>query len=250
MRYEYYIELNSNEGMKLLRDKGSCYDRLKDFYQRECLAVYSEKDRTKFDEFLKKHEQFFYKPLAMDSAKNCCKMEAASVSFDKLFAQGAFILEELIEQRGDFADFYNDAVNLIRIPLLKAKDGEVHLMGPFLTFGKDGMKAVNAGAGGIIATIEPETGVVIGNGWIEKNNTEYLFHPQTKKRIIGYEIPDWNEAVSICKKAAKLIPECNYLGFDLAQTKNGWVIIEANGYAQFLGQRDTEGLKDKMIKYL
>ena len=159
-------------------------------------------------------------------------------------------MEEIIQQQGDFAEFYPDAVNLIRIPVLTTKDGEVHLMGPFLTLGQNDMKAVNASAGGIIATIDPDTGVVLGNGWVEKSEKEYPYHPQTGKRIIGYQIPDWDEAVAICKKASKLIPECKYIGIDLSQTKDGWVIIEANCYAQFLGQRNINGLKRKILEYL
>lgn len=250
MRYEYYMELNTNDGMNLLRDKWRAYERLKDFYKRECCAVYTVNDKEKFEDFRRKHTRFFYKPLASDSAKNCCVMEALDISFEKVFNAGPFIMEELIQQSGDFAEFYPDAVNLIRIPVLTTRDGEVHLMGPFLTFGQNDMRAVNAGAGGIIATIDPDSGVVIGNGWVEKNEVEYFDHPQTKKRINGYHIPDWDEAVKICKEASKLIPECKYIGFDLAQTKEGWIIIEANCYAQFLGQRNTKGLRREMLDYL
>ena len=250
MRYEYYLDLNTDEGLKLLRDKWRTYERLKDFYKRDCCAVYSSEDERKFSEFTKKHKQFFYKPLSSDSAKNCQKMDSSDVAFGTLISKGPFIVEELIQQCGDFADFYPDAVNILRIPVLTTKDDEIHLMGPFLTFGQNDMRAVNAGAGGIIASIDPDTGVVLGNGWVEKSETEYPYHPETHKRIIGYQIPDWEQAVALCKKASKLIPECKYIGFDLAQTKDGWIIIEANSFAQFLGQRNTEGLKRQMLAYL
>lgn len=250
MRFEYYIELNSKDGMSLLRDKWRSYMRMKDFYKRDCCAVYDSEDKYKYDDFITKHPVFFYKPLTSDSAKNCCTMNSFENSFDELMKNGSFIMEELIQQNGDFAEFYPDAVNLIRIPVLTTKDGRVHLMGPFLTLGKDGMKAVNAGQGGIVATIDSDSGVVVGNGWVEKTDEEYFFHPQSNKRINGYKIPDWDKAVEICKQASKLIPECKYIGFDLAQTNDGWVIIEANCYAQFLGQKNTNGLRRKMLKLL
>ena len=68
-----YIELNSREGMNLLRDKGLTYERLKEFYKRECLSISSIDDNQKHLEFVEKHGLFFYKPLASDSATNCCK---------------------------------------------------------------------------------------------------------------------------------------------------------------------------------
>lgn len=123
-------------------------------------------------------------------------------------------------------------------------------MGPFITVGHGEMKAVNAGAGGIIATVDPNTGIVINNGWVENQEVEFSHHLQTKKRIIGYEIPDWDKVVELCKEASKLVPECKYIGFDLAQTRSGWIIIEGNCYAQFLGQKGTEGLRRQMLQYL
>lgn len=250
MRFEYYMELNTREGNELLRDKGRAFERLKAYYKRECLAISSIDDRINYESFAQKYKKFFYKPLASDSAMNCHVVDSKFVNFDHLIAEGPFIIEEIIQQAGDFAEFYPDAVNLIRIPVLTAKDGEVHLMGPFLTLGQGEMKAVNAGAGGIIATIDPETGGVIGKGWVENSEVEFAFHPQTNKRIIGYHIPEWEDAVNMCKEASKLIPECKYIGFDLAQTKDGWVMIEANCYAQFLGQRNTSGLRRQMLEYL
>lgn len=250
MRFEYYMKLNSPEGMNILRDKWRAYQRMKQFYKRDCCAVYSEDGKTDYMNFVNQHSSFFYKPLASDSAKNCCVIHSDDVTFECLINAGPFVIEELIVQSGDFAGFYPEAVNLIRIPVLTTKDGEVHLMGPFLTLGQNGMKAVNAGQGGIVATIDPDSGVVIGNGWVEGNETEFYQHPQSKKTINGYKIPDWDSAVNICKEASKFVPECRYIGFDLAQTDKGWVIIEANCYAQFLGQRNTTGLRRKMLDYL
>ena len=118
MRFEYYMQLNTPEGMILLRDKWLAYNRMKDFYKRDCCAIYSKEGLKDYVEFTNSHEKFFYKPLASDSAKNCCVMNAKEVSFKKLMEDGPFIMEELINQCGDFADFYPEAVNLIRIPVL------------------------------------------------------------------------------------------------------------------------------------
>ena len=111
MRYEYYIELNTKDGCNLLRDKGRTYARLSEYYQRECLPVYSAADKERFLEYSRKHKQFFYKPLASDSAKNCCTMESEQFDFDKMLENGPFIVEDVIRQQGDFADFYPAAVN-------------------------------------------------------------------------------------------------------------------------------------------
>lgn len=81
MRYEYYVELNTKEGERILRNKWEAYNRLKSFYGRECMAINSADEKNKYDEFIKKIPVFFYKPLSSDSAKDCCRLDSENVDF-------------------------------------------------------------------------------------------------------------------------------------------------------------------------
>ena len=61
----------------------------------------------------------------------------------------------------------------------------------------------NLAAGNIAAFINPETGVITGNGVysdITKNEVE--FHPITGVRISGFQIPYWKETIALVKEIA------------------------------------------------
>jgi hypothetical protein len=44
----------------------------------------------------------------------------------------------------------------------------------------------------------------------------------------GYQIPKWNEAINTAKALANILPNHKYIGWDLALTDNGWIMIEGN----------------------
>lgn len=49
----------------------------------------------------------------------------------------------------------------------------------------------------------------------------------------GFQIPKWDEAVSMVKEAAMMIPDNHYCGWDLAYSRDhGWCMVEANCTAQ------------------
>jgi hypothetical protein len=55
------------------------------------------------------------------------------------------------------------------------------------------------------------------------------FHPATRAPISGQIVPLWQEALSEVQKAAAFLPWTPVLGWDVAITPSGPVIVEANG---------------------
>ena len=55
-------------------------------------------------------------------------------------------------------------------------------------------------------------------------------HPYSKVPLIGYKIPYVKEAVEMAKKAALVVPQTRYVGWDIAFTAKGPVIVEGNNY--------------------
>ena len=58
-------------------------------------------------------------------------------------------------------------------------------------------------------------------------------HPITGVRFEGFEIPFFNEAVDLCKRAAMVVPQVQYVGWDVAITPSGPVIIEGNSFTGY-----------------
>ena len=108
----------------------------------------------------------------------------------------------------------------------------VHM--PFFRCGKGDSIVDNAGHGGIFAAVDEETGVIKTEGIDEKGNV-YLKHPDSGTLFPGYQLPEWKSAISLVQECMH-ITRMKYVGWDLAHTKNGWVVVEGNHTGQFVGQ--------------
>ena len=53
-------------------------------------------------------------------------------------------------------------------------------------------------------------------------------HPLTKIRFDGYEIPYWKEIEEMVCKAAMVNPDVHVVGWDVAISNKGPLLIEAN----------------------
>lgn len=89
----------------------------------------------------------------------------------------------------------------------------------------------NAGSGGIGCNVDSKTAVIVCAG--DEMGNDYIYHLDTKVKLIGYKIPKWEEAVSTAIELARQVPDVHYVGWDLALTNNGWVLIEGNEDGQF-----------------
>jgi hypothetical protein len=56
----------------------------------------------------------------------------------------------------------------------------------------------------------------------------YRNHPETGKTIQGFKIPYWEEMIELVEKASKVVSEVGYIGWDVAITPNGPILIEGN----------------------
>lgn len=56
----------------------------------------------------------------------------------------------------------------------------------------------------------------------------YKQHPITNAELVGLQLPYWNEIKDMLTHAAKEIPQVAYVGWDIAITPDGPVLIEGN----------------------
>ena len=52
----------------------------------------------------------------------------------------------------------------------------------------------------------------------------------TNTSIVGFKIPKYKEVIELAKKASLVVDEVRYVGWDIAVTDKGPVIIEGNEY--------------------
>ena len=160
------------------------------------------------------------------------------------FKNQGFILEERLIGHPDLARFNPSSVNTCRIVTLVSRDGQAEILYAALRIGGTGKNTDNWHSEGIGASIDKETGI-IGEGMIrpEFGGTIHTSHPGTGVTFTGEKIPDWPDIAQLAIKAAKITPFIHSVGWDIAATPNGPVIIEGNGqWAPFIIQAVHGGI--------
>lgn len=231
--------LNRATNQPLFDDKARTYRKYGKYYRRELLAVGNgQSDFQKLKDFWQKHERIIIKPADSSCGNgvkilDISKAENADAIVKDTLEQNTrgLIAEELIRQAGEMAKLHPQSVNTLRITTLRMND-RVEVLHPFLKIGRGDSVVDNGGAGGILCTINAD-GVVDYTG--DELGRSFDVHPETGEQIVGFCIPRWNEVIEMVKELALVTPTNRYTGWDVALSKDGWVLVEANARGQFVG---------------
>ena len=213
-----------------LRNKGEFNERFADFVGREWCYL---RQREQALDFMARHEVFMAKPLNGACGKGIEKIrmaqeESPEVLWDKLTSNGEYLLEELIIQHPAVGAIYPDAINTVRTVTIR-KDGVTHIICTYFRIGNNGRHVDNFNSGGMVAPVDEQTGIVKDRA-IDKNKNLYAAHPMTGTPIQGFQFPDWDKAMDLVRQAAALIPEMGYLGWDIAFSEKGPLLVEGNEF--------------------
>ncbi len=88
-------------------------------------------------------------------------------------------------------------------------------------------------SGNLVAAIDIETGMV-GEAWSSSDRRWPTIassdrHPDTGKRIVGFTIPSWPDVIQLAVNAQNSLPGLRSVGWDIAITDGGPILVEANG---------------------
>lgn len=251
-----YRNCSEKQFIEELSDKFYFYKLTQKYFGRKALLIDNKTnfDFNKFENFLENNKKVFVKPLS-----DCCGKGAHILDLNKIgnvenlffntINRGDWMVEELIIQSKEMALWNSSSVNTIRLPCFYV-EGKFYILNPFLRTGRKGSIVDNGGAGGIIAAVDENTGVIVSDG-IDEQNHNYSNHPDSGVKFKDWQVPRWKELKEI---AQKVFTECfkshKYIGFDFALTDNGWILIEGN-WGQFLGQfASKKGIKYKFMEYM
>lgn len=201
-----------------------------DYYGRKCLST-EGMTREQFDELVGDGEKIVYKPLnkgqglgvRIISVKDEAERTAA---YEKLLTMKPGIIEEFILQHPELNRLNPNAVSIVRFYSVCTPAG-AYVFSPVLTTSIT--KNISNGCqDALTALIDIRTGEVITDAVDQINIADHAVHPATGVPFKGFMIPYWDECVAMMKK---VVPEAYYIsniGWDVAITENGPLIIEAN----------------------
>ena len=222
---KFYNLKNDKMQAAILDNKEELLHYLNKYVSREwCGQSYNASEQI-YQLFTEKHSKCIVKPLEGSGGHgieivNCNELEEKLFEYCK---QKNAIAEELIEQHPDIAEIYKYSVNTVRIFTLNKKT-----LGAVIRFGTGGSTIDNASSGGIFAPIDILTGVVSQGAYSFSIQETVIRHPDTQYPIPGICIPYWKECVHMVEEASELLDKLPLVGWDVAITKKGPVLVEAN----------------------
>lgn len=161
---------------------------------------------------------------------------------------GPFIIEEIIKQDSSMAVLHPQSINTIRILTFNIK-GTIKILATSLRIGVGDSIADNAGSGGIFASIDSKTGIVVSKAKNYRGG-EFITHPDSAVIIPGFRIPAWNVLIDKVIEISTTINEAPMLSWDFAYSEKGWVVVEVNtgGGWIILQAAQNQPLKKELYK--
>ena len=166
-----------------------------------------------------------------DGRKVCLK--------DRLKEYEPLIFESKIYQTKQFDSFNSSSVNTIRFMTTLYPTGDVKIIAIWMKFGRAGVCVDNAGAGGNVdAGVDIKTGrifnVTLFDEWRETRSITH--HPDSGTLLEGVFIENWKQITDEIIQFQKSIPYLKAIGWDIAITPEGPLVVEFNDYWDRTGQ--------------
>jgi len=254
-RLDILQSVYDEETLKYTRNKYLFYQLAKEYFHRDVCLISHDQPEEEFLVFTSRHLKFIAKPLRGQTGVDATILsvsdaEEAKKIRNQLLEKDDWIIEELIIQHPEMAKWNETSVNTVRLPSFRTSHGEF-ILRPIFRAGRKGSIVDNSGQGGLKASIDTETGVLISEG-VDEFGGRFACHPDNGIQFIGWQIPHWDELKALVAKIHSSLPEVShYVGFDMALTKEGqWVLVEGNSLAQLGGQyAERRGAREEFIKY-
>lgn len=205
---------------------------LKEFkeYTKRDFIVPDENNYKEFLEFLDKHPVFMSKPYDGLGGADVKKEYSKDINDKKAYFDHAIenriFLEELVVQHHDLNVLCDKSVNTMRIITFN-DHGKPRIIWLALRVGNGINSIDNFHAKGMGVNIDINTGKLIGNA-IDKDLNEYTEHPTSHVKFDGFQIPCFEEAKELVLKASLESDKILVVGWDVAISEDGPIIIEGN----------------------
>lgn len=187
-------------------------------------------------------------------AKRCAdgfEYHDEKITFDFLAKlKGDYVVETVINQHSYLSCVYSNSVNTVRAITVRDKNGEINFIAATLRMGVAGSEIDNSSAGGLLIGIDLTNGKCLRPyATYEFGNEKFYLHPDSGFNFSELQIPNWNNVKELILKSAHRLTQLNLVGWDIAVTNDGIVVIEANTlFGLDHTQAGVGGLRDYFLR--
>lgn len=227
-KFVYYMDREPQTNIFV--DKIEFNKTFKDYIGRKFIDI-REVGKDGLKDFVQGKDSVFAKEIdgcgghGIEKLKDFSDIDAL---YSRLMENRQFLIEDTLIQHEVLNTINPNAVNNVRYATV-VKDGKVYIETSTLRLntGKDAVISSND----VMVNIDEE-GNLISDAVDEMFDT-YETHPDTGTKLKGIKLPFIPEAREMVKKAALIVPEVRYVGWDVALTSTGPVLIEGNFYPSY-----------------
>ena len=223
-------QLNPEKHWAILDNKNEFNRHFSDFIGRQWLYAPDSSDEQ-IEEFLCKHKQIIVKPSNLYYGLGIYKLAHAEVTDMRAFCEttrkDCLMLEEIIEQHPALSCINPASVNTLRINTILDKAGVPHIFRANLRIGMGASITDNRYGGGIVTQVDLDSGILFTPA-VGHDLRTHIKHPTTGTTLPGFQIPHWEAAKEMVLKTAAMVPQIRWVGWDVAITEKGPLLIEGN----------------------
>lgn len=228
----YVRALNKQEDMHYFAEKTEFLKAFAPYVGRQWLDL-READAGQLKEMLTTLGVVLVKPQDATHGDGVEKIYDTDVQdyqalLERLRGSGQTLCEEVICQHPELNRLWPGCINTVRLVTI-CKDGVGHIVASFLRVGSGDKPVDNFNSGGMVAPLDPATGVVLCRA-VNKAGAQFEAHPGTGTVFEGFQVPLWDQVTALAQEAAGVISGVRYVGWDVAVTPAGPVLVEGNQY--------------------
>ena len=176
-----------------------------------------------------------------------------SVAVDEIIgripSRQRFIVQKRVEQHSAINKIYPDALNTVRVVSV-VNGNEIVILGSLLRIGANGSVVDNWAHGGVAVGVNSDGTLMKWGLYKPSYGTKTDRHPNSGVIFEEYRLPFWEETLALVKESHRKLSCIATIGWDIAITEMGPVVIEGNDdYDGALLQACTGGKKQDFLKY-
>ncbi len=225
---KFYKKVSPAKYKEFFTIKPNFLNNFKEYVKRDFYV--KEDGLDLLNKFLKENKEFMIKPVDGLGGFGVKKMKSSTIKNSKQFLNKLtyenLFLESMIIQDRKMNMLCDKSVNTIRIMTFVNND-KSEILYAALRVGNGKCEVDNFHKGGMGISIDTRTGKLKGDA-IDKDLNVYKKHPTTKVYFDSYQIPFWKETKALVLKCAKINQNIKVVGWDVAITRTGPVLVEGN----------------------
>ncbi len=214
----------------IMNDKIEFNKRYSAFIKREYLSVNDVSD-PEIKDFISRKKRVIVKPIGLCFGQGIFITESTNQSVNNLLevikTNRDYLIEEILQNCKEISIFSKSSLNTFRVVMIKDRKGVSHIIKIVLRMGASNACVDNAHSGGISVSVNAKTGIIDSLGKDMYGN-EYIEHPISQIKLLGYQIPRIEELKDFAYKLMDVEPSIRYVGWDIAMLEDRCEVIEGN----------------------